>query len=115
MLPSLQADYSLKYKAGLGGNRVTRKGSEYQKAYNWKTGFPASPLLSAEQVECVCWCVCVCVCVCACVRVYTCVCVYMCVCVDICAHLDLCIHVCLCIRRIAFSQSEVTCLKFVIE
>lgn len=48
--PEAPANYSLKYKAGVAQPRINRKVTEYQKEYNWKKGFPSSPLLSAEQV-----------------------------------------------------------------
>lgn len=54
----VQADYSLRYKTGVSAPRPRRhKFSEYQKAFEWKGGAKASPMLAAEQVinRFVCW------------------------------------------------------------
>ena len=45
-----QSDYALRYKSGISAPRPTKKVSEYQKQFEWKSGMPASPRLSAEQV-----------------------------------------------------------------
>ncbi|KAL4225978.1 hypothetical protein ACF0H5_013965 [Mactra antiquata] len=48
--PEAPADYALRYKTGISAPRPTKKVSEYQKQFAWKSGPPASPLLDAEQV-----------------------------------------------------------------
>ncbi|XP_060604300.1 nuclear protein MDM1-like isoform X3 [Ruditapes philippinarum] len=47
--PEAPADYALRYKTGISAPRPTKKISEYQKQFAWKAGYPASPLLKAEQ------------------------------------------------------------------
>ncbi|XP_061187580.1 nuclear protein MDM1-like isoform X2 [Saccostrea echinata] len=48
--PEAPADYSLRYKTGVTAPRQRRhKFSEYQKAFSWKDGSKASPVLAAEQ------------------------------------------------------------------
>ncbi|XP_056000269.1 uncharacterized protein LOC125657201 isoform X3 [Ostrea edulis] len=48
--PEAPADYSLRYKTGVSAPRPRRhKFSEYQKAFEWKSGAKASPMLAAEQ------------------------------------------------------------------
>ncbi|XP_052249226.1 nuclear protein MDM1-like isoform X6 [Dreissena polymorpha] len=43
------SDYALRYKTGISAPRPTKKISEYQKQFQWRSGPPASPLLKAEQ------------------------------------------------------------------
>ena len=47
-----QENYALKYKMGVAAPRLEgpKRLSEYQKAFAWKKGDMASPLLAAEQV-----------------------------------------------------------------
>ena len=48
---SHQANYALKYKAGVAQDRPIWKSSEYQKQFQWKKGIKASPLLAAQEVR----------------------------------------------------------------
>ena len=49
----LQADYAMKYRAGVAPPRPRgpKRLSEYQLQYKWKDGAHVSPLLAAEQVS----------------------------------------------------------------
>ena len=47
----LQADYAMKYKAGIVPPRQSQKMSEYQREFEWKQGIKSSPLLAAQDVR----------------------------------------------------------------
>ena len=47
---SHQANFALRYKAGVTQDRPLWKSSEYQKQFQWKKGMKASPLLAAQEV-----------------------------------------------------------------
>ncbi len=50
---AIQADYAMKYKAGIAPPRPKgpKRVSEYQMQFKWKDGKQSSPLLAAEQVR----------------------------------------------------------------
>ncbi len=49
----VQADYAMKYKAGIAPPRPKgpKRVSEYQMQFKWREGKQSSPLLAAEQVR----------------------------------------------------------------